>query len=629
MDSGKTLNKEQVEAMNTLDGNLLIIASAGTGKTTTIVERYVNLVENQGYSPDEILMTTFTNKAAKDMMNKIAKRTKKIPSWIGTMHALFLRILRENAKLVLNNDNFLLLTEESEKKKIIKKILEKENIDARRDNISYFVKRIGIFKSVGILADSLKEGASVDYKNERIEEMIEDELIHIDSRLKSKSVRIYKEYQRYLKEKNLVDFDDIILLTYEILSKSESVRKKYFDKFKVIMVDEAQDLSVAQIRVLDLLENNNLCLIGDDCQNIYEWRGTSNDLVFKFDKHHKKVTLKHNYRSTNKIISAVNKIIDSLKFKISKELICTREEGSKILVESFDDFDEEIDYIVQKVKELLKSKVEKEDIAVLFRTNSLGKQIEREFRRNKIPCHLSRSRGFFEREEVRDILCFLRLKINPDSEKDFERLINLLPGFGKAKVEKLKDVSLKHKFSLIDSLDYSLESFNDSQKEQLSALKGAFLSKGNPIETFLSLFKYHEKMLQEYGSDPERIEDKEGNIDLMLDLYKEHSAEANGIRSFLDSLIELERKEKDRDKIVLTTIHSAKGLEWKYVFLAACNEEILPYYKEDLSTIKRDSELRLFYVAVSRAKDFLIITHSSNNNWKQDLEPSQFLDIVS
>ena len=622
------LNKEQLEAINTLEGNLLIIASAGTGKTTTIVERYANLVENKGYNPQEILMTTFTNKAAKDMIRKIEKRTDKMPSWIGTMHSLFLRILRENAELLMN-ENFLLLTEDAEKRKIVKKILERENIDSKRDNVLYFVKRIEIFKSVGILADSLKEGGEVDYKNERIEEMIEDEIIYIDSDLRGKAVKVYKEYQKYLKEKNLVDFDDIILLTYELLSKHEEVRKKYSKMFKVIMVDEAQDLSVAQIRILDLLENNNLCLIGDDCQNIYGWRGTSNDMVFKFDKNHKKVTLKDNYRSTDKIILAVNKAIKSIKFKIDKELVGTRGKGHKIIIDEFGSFEEEIEYIVERVKELIEEKVEKEDIAVLFRTNNIGKQIEREFRRNKIPCHLSKSRGFFEREEVKDILCFLKMKVNQNSQIDFERLVSLLVGFGPSKIEKLKEIAAKNKCSLVDSLEVESSGFNQLQMEEMKKLRLGILSDENPIETFLNLFNYIERIEDDYSNDENRVEDKKENVNLLLDLFRGYSTDVKGISNFLDSLIELERKEKDKDKIVLTTIHSAKGLEWKHVFLAACNEAILPYYKKELSTLKRDDELRLFYVAISRARDSLVITHSLSNSWRDGLGPSQFLDIIS
>src|SRR3989338_820271 len=550
------LNEDQLSAINTLNGNLLILASAGTGKTTTIVERYLNLVNNHGYKSGEILMTTFTNKAAKDMIEKIAKKTNGIPGWAGTMHSLFLRILRENRQLISPKGNFTLITDDYEKKKIVRQILEKNNINTREDFVSYFMNRIARFKNTGVLLEEYKK------------------------------------------------------------------------KFKIIMVDEAQDLNVVQIRILNLLENNNLCLIGDDCQNIYEWRGSSNELVFKFDKTHQKVILKENHRSTARIIEGINKTINALDFKIDKALVCTRERGSKIRVEGFEDFKTEINYIVYEIKRLLERGVKKEDIAVLFRTNNLGKQVEKAFRRNRIPCHLSRARGFFEREEVKDVLAFLKLKVNPYSMPDFERVAKLISGFGKVKLEKVRELARKKDCSYVDALAFSEDITKDIELAgELKRTRLILREESHPLRAFLTEFRYIDRLDRKYEDEPEKLDDKHENIKLIEDLFKGHSPDAAGIQEFLDGLIELDKKEKTKDKVILSTIHSAKGLEWKYVFLAACNEKILPFYKGELTRIKKDSELRLFYVAISRAKDFLIISHSAKNNWKE-LNPSRFLDII-
>lgn len=623
------LNKEQIDAVNTLNGNLLILASAGTGKTTAIVERYINLVENHSFSPSEIMMTTFTNKAAKDMIEKISKRTKKMPEYIGTMHALFLRILRANHDEAGLNLNFTLLTEDSDKKKIIRKILEKRGIKPKSGDIVYLIDRINRFKNAGVSHESLSDSLDLNESQREIIEEIEGEVVSVSSKIKKLSIAVYKEYQKILKDSNTLDFDDILLLTYNLLSKNEEVMKYYSNKFKVIMVDEAQDLNVVQMKILDLLENNNLCLIGDDCQNIYTWRGSSNNLIFKFNKKHKKITLKDNYRSTEKIISAVNKIIKSLAFKIDKKLNCTRDEGSNISIKEFYSFDEETDFLVSEAKKLIKNKVKVEDIAVLFRTNNLGKQIEREFRRNKIPCHLSRARGFLDREEIRDIIAFLRLKINPHTILEFGRIASLIKSIGKAKIDKIKDVADKSKCSIVDSLDKSGQlKFNYEISKKLIKLKELIKqSNKNPIDSFLKFFDYHYLISKKYSHDPEKIEDKGENIETLKELFKGYEYNLEGIKDFLDSLIEMEKREKDKEKVILSTIHSAKGLEWKYVFLAGCNEKILPFYFDKLSKVKKDDELRLFYVAVSRAKDFLTITHSENNNWKE-LEPSQFLEII-
>ncbi|MDP3882246.1 MAG: ATP-dependent helicase [Nanoarchaeota archaeon] len=625
------LNEDQLEAINTLEGNLLILASAGTGKTTTIVERYLNLVKNHGYRPNEILMTTFTNKAAKDMTEKIAKKTNRIPGWAGTMHSLFLRILRENKHFISPKGNFTLITDDYEKKKIVRQILEKNNINTREDFISYFMNRIARFKNTGVLPEELDDASiSEDEEPEKgiVEEIIDDEVILIDAKMKKYGVKIYKEYQKYLHENNVMDFDEILLKTYEIFQKFPEILEKYRKKFRIIMVDEAQDLNVVQIRILNLLENNNLCLIGDDCQNIYEWRGSSNELVFKFDKTHKKVILKENHRSTATIIEGINKAIKALDFKIDKQLICTREKGSRIRIEGFEDFSSEINYIVYQVKNLIEEGVKKEDIAVLFRTNNIGKQVEKAFRRNRIPCHLSRARGFFEREEVKDILSFLKLKVNPYSMPDFERIGKLMSGFGKVKLEKVREIARIKNCSYIEALAFSDEITKEVKlRQELERFMLALKEEEHPLKSFLIGLGYMEKLNKKYEDEEDKLDDKHENIKLIEDLFKGHALGVEGIQEFLDGLIELDKKEKTKDKVILSTIHSAKGLEWKHVFLAACNERLLPFYKDALTKIKKDSELRLFYVAISRAKDFLIITHSARNDWKE-LDPSRFLDII-
>ena len=622
------LNSEQIEAINSIEGNLLIIASAGTGKTTTIVERYVNLVENHNIRPNRILMTTFTNKAAKDMIRKISERTQKIPYYAGTMHSIFLNILRNNSKEILPHQNFTII-DDSDRKKIIREILKLEKIDTKADNIKYFLGRISTFKNRAISAESL-ESMSLEEKEEKIEVLMDDERIFISSKLKALAPTIYKKYDLELRKRNVIDLDDILLLTFQLFKNNEKILQIYKNQFSIIMVDEAQDLNYVQIEILNLLENNNLCLIGDDCQNIYEWRGSSNDLVFKFNDHYKKIVLKENYRSTKEIITAVNSTIQAMKFKIDKELRCTRDKGEKICIEGFSTFYDEIEYIISEILDLLKKGTKKEDISILFRTNNLGKQIEREFRKHGIPCRLTRAKNFFEREEIKDLLSFLKLKVNPHALIEFERVLMLLGGLGKAKVKKFISLSEKHNCSILDSLDYTSEiKLDEKLIIDLSRLKETLRNETfNPIESFMKLFDYEEMLQLKYEDDPEKVDDKTENIEVIKEIFKGYTYDKEGIKQFLDSLLDLEKKEKDKDKITLSTIHSAKGLEWKYVFLAACNEKILPYYKDELSNLDHDSELRLFYVAISRAKDHLTITYSHFANWKQ-LEPSQFLDIIN
>lgn len=622
-------NKKQVEAINTREGNLLIIASAGTGKTSTIVERYANLVENHNFSHDEIMMTTFTNKATKDMIEKISLRTAKIPKHIGTMHSLFLKILRENYKEAGIKPNFTLLTEDSDKKKIIREIILGLGLKPSNDNVLYLLDRINRFKNAGVHHEDLDENGSLEEINGLIKEEIEGEVVQVSSAMKKMGIKVYKAYQMKLNESNMLDFDDILLLTYKLFKQNEDFKKNYSGKFKAIMVDEAQDLNAVQRNILELLQNNNLCLIGDDCQNIYSWRGTSNELIFQFDRKHKKIILEDNYRSNKEIIDAINKIINGMSFKINKKLKCTRGKGEKIRVNGFDSFADEVDFLVSEAKRLIKSKEIIGNISILFRTNNLGRQIEREFRRNKIPCHLSRARGFLDREEIRDILAFLRLKVNRYSRLEFERVIGLIDGIGKSKISKLEELSEKNNMPISDSLsNISILRFSPQVLNSLSKLDNAIKNDSkDPIGLFMEVFGYHERISKKYAYEPEKLKDKEENIETLKELFEEFKHNKKGVSLFLDSLIEMERKEKDKNKIILSTIHSAKGLEWKHVFLAGCNDAILPFYFDKLSKIKRDDELRLFYVAVSRAKDFLTITYSNNHEWRY-LEPSPFLKMI-
>lgn len=626
------LNSDQLEAVNFVSGNLLIIASAGTGKTTTIVERYVNMIENHGYKPREIMMTTFTNRAAKDMVRKIVERTGHEPPYIGTMHSLFLRLLRENIKLTARKEGFTLLDDEADKKKIVRQIMANEGIESKGDNLKYFLSWIGKFKNRGILAENLSENLSLDDNIQTgvVEEALDDDIIKVDPNLRRYVNKVYKKYEEELKKRNLIDFDDILLLTYDLLEKNKNVREEYSKRFRAIMVDEAQDLNVVQKNILNLLKNENLCLIGDDCQNIFEWRGSSNQLVFDFSENEKTVFLKENYRSGKSIIESVNKVIDSMKFKIPKQLNCTKTHSGNVAIESFSSFDEELNFITYEIKRLIGVGTPLDQIAVLFRTNRIGKDLERKLKKNKIPCHLARSKDLFEREEIKDITSFLKLKVNPRSIVDFERVFDLLDSLGKSTIKKFENISLDRNCSLVESLNYAADLKLSPEKIfQIKKFKGAVDNfKGDPINLFLKDFGYLERLVKKYKDEPERLHDKVDNIGVLRELFGEYGPAKKQISDFLDSLIELDKKDKTKDKVVLSTIHSAKGLEWEHVFLISCNEKILPFYKKDLDPIKRDSELRLFYVAVSRAKSSLIITHYDENNWGKDNERSHFLDII-
>lgn len=616
------LNEKQKEAAEFINGNLLIVASAGTGKTTTIISRYINMVENNGFCSDEIMMTTFTNKAARDMISKIKFYTSKVPKYIGTMHSIFLRFLRINSRFLVLSENFTILDDENDRRNILKKILKESGISDKYEHVFYFLNKISKFKNIGILAENLNNNLDELTEINENEEIIDDEILNIDWEIRNKVNFVYKKYQSYLKVNNILDFDDVLLYTLKIFENNPEVLNGYKNRFKAIMVDEAQDLNVIQIKILEMLENNNLCLIGDDCQNIYEWRGASNDLVFDFSKNKKTIYLEENYRSKERIIKAINDTIKEMKFKIDKQLKCSRDIGEDINVSFFHNINDEALYVSRKIKELIDKGVNENEIAVLFRTNYIGSFFEKEFLRNNISCSLSRSKGFFEREEIKDFLSFLKLKINPNSEIDFERLVKLVDGMNQEKIKLIIEYARNEGINLVDAL-----SCYEDTTEKLIKLQELIKSLDEkPTIQFFENFNYQRLIERNYHYDIKRLREKRDNIKLIKELYEPYSDEL-GIMRFLDNLVEFEKNDKSNGKVILSTIHSAKGLEWKYVFLVCCNEGILPYYKDKLGSVKRDSELRLFYVAISRAKDKLYISGSHTHNW-QEYDPSHFLELV-
>jgi len=542
------------------------------------------------------------------------------------MHSLFLKILRNNKEFIFNDIEPTLITTNAEQKKILKEILEGMDIRPDSNSLRYFGAWISKFKSRCILADTLSWDSGLDElkKSGQITELMEDEVITIDQSWRQKVNRVYKNYQNNLKKYNLMDFDEVLLLTYKLFLENENIRNEYRNNFKSLMVDEAQDLNVVQIKILELLQDNNLCLIGDDCQNIYEWRGSSNDLVFKFRDNENEIYLKENYRSTENIIQSVNNIIKSMKHKIEKDLILTRGKGKEISINTCSNIFEEVSVIADDIEDKICNGESPEDIAVLFRTNRLGKMIEIELLKRKIPCHLSKSVDFFSREEIMDTLSFLKLKVNPNSILDFERIVLLIKGVGKTKISKFKEIAEEKNIPIIESLKFSNElKLPEEIASEIENLYEILKDKDrNPLDLFLKNFRYLEFLENKYMAEASKFYTKKENLELLLNLF---IVSQDNITNFLDSVIEIDKKEKVNGKVILSTIHGAKGLEWKNVFLLACNEKTLPFYKGVLSEMKRDSELRLFYVAISRAKDFLSITCSKSFRMS---EPSKFLELI-
>jgi len=519
---------------------------------------------------------------------------------------------------------------DSRQKKLLKEILSQLKINPSKDNLLYFIHNIEKYKNAGVYAETLKGERIKDFSEENNElEENQGELFIVDPTLEPFLNRVYKAYQKELQNNNELDVDDILLYSLKILEENDNLRAVYKKRYSAIMVDEAQDLNVVQIKILTLIERDNLCLIGDDCQNIYEWRGSSNKLVFDFNQKNKRIFLSENYRSAKKIIEAVNKIISSMDIKIDKELKGTIDEEGSLEIKAFQDFEEEKREITANIKNLIENGVEKKKIAVLYRLNRIGYEFAATLRSEGIYYQLSNSKDLLDREEIRDIVSFLKLKVNPNSRYEFRRCLNLLKGVGKVKIAKFEELAKENNCSLVESLKF-LKSLNLNPKtsEELNLLKtGLEDIKHNPLRWFLDSFGYISRMKEEYSEEQDKIEEKQENIGFLIGLFESKYVPGK-LNNFLEELDRLNHMEKEKDAVVLSTVHSAKGLEWDYVFLISCNEKIFPFYKEELKNLKRDSELRLFYVALSRAKKGLSISHYRESETGNTVNRSQFIGII-
>lgn len=608
------LNKEQREAASHLDGALLILAGAGSGKTKTITTRLAYLIDEVGIPASSTLTLTFTNKAAQEMKMRalsLIKNKYSAPPLLCTFHKFGLLFLKMNIALLNRKANFILL-DSDDKKRILRGF---------HSNVSFSLLNAEISRLKNWLIsprEALQKAQDSTYKE---------------------IAKIYGEYNNYLLEKNMLDFDDLLLLTYQILDKHQNLCDETSQKYQYIMVDEYQDTNELQYKLLKKLctKHNNICVVGDDDQSIYGWRGAKiqNILDFKINfKDAKIIRLEKNYRSTSEILDVANKLINFNTNRLGKELQSIKGSGKK--VELLESLDERIEAssIASKIKKLLDSGTKPNDIAILFRLNALSRSIEDGLNKANIQYRLVGTTRFYERAEIKDILSYFRLVVNFNDDFSLLRIINRPKrGIGKVSQDKLVDFTQKKGISIYEAI-CNFSSEIPLPNKHILAICGIFeLLKElrDKLEDstmgFLDLFKDRINILDSFDKSQDEI-DREANIDELYGSFRDfiiQHPEAS-LEDFLNDIsLSVDSDEDELNAIFCMSVHSSKGLEFKHLFVIGLEEGFFPLVGESTDI---EEERRLGYVAMTRAKDELVLSCVKSRFYKgkrTQLQKSRFL----
>ena len=627
MDLTELLNDRQLEAATTLEGPLLIIAGAGSGKTRTITYRIAHML-SKGIPQSHILALTFTNKAAREMSERIRAVVKKKLTnlTVSTFHAFGVKLLREQIASLGYRPNFSIY-DQVDKSEMLRTVARELSIP--RDSLDLY--------ALSAQFSAIKTGrATWDTVNDQYREM-------------------YEEYQEHLKAYNAVDFDDLIMLPISILESSEEIREKYRDKYRYIMVDEFQDTSIAQYSIIKLLGegHRNLCVVGDDDQSIYSWRGANYQNIVNFEldfPERKEIKLEQNYRSTQNILAAANMLIAHNTNRKTKELWTGIEGGATIAVSYPENEAEEAGFIAEMIRTLsLREHLKYHEFGVLVRTNGLTAAIEEAFLAENIPYRVSGGTSFFQRKEVKDILAYLRVLANPDDDINLLRIFNTpRRGFGRKFLEVVREVADKRHCSFYSAMSVLRYAEDSPLTPKAAADLDEFLTlieyyreiiagRGKLAETISALvdrIDYWGYLITEFQKNDKVARWKFGNISRFIEMIERWEKDPDVIdpdlHSFLNRITLITRDDIDDDevgKVNLMTIHAAKGLEFEIVFLAGVEERIIPHFRA-VEEGNLEEERRLFYVAITRAKQKLFMSACRKRRLMREVvesAPSGFL----
>ena len=593
------LNDRQKEAVLYGDGPLLILAGAGSGKTSVLTKRVAYLIKERNVSPKNIVAITFTNKAAKEMKERIIKEVGKegYDIQISTFHSFGLRIIRENYEKLGYEKNFTII-DSDDSLTVVKKILKEMGIDSTRFNPKFIKNQISSCKNEMVTPEK--------YKN-----LVNDELSDI-------TYKVYKKYQDTLLRNNSLDFDDLLIKPIELFNKYKEVLENYQELFKYVFIDEYQDTNEAQYILSKMIsaKYKNICVVGDDAQSIYSWRGANFKNILNFEKDYKNakvILLEQNYRSTKTILNAANSVIKNNINKKDKNLWTDNSIGEKIKYVRTNDEKDEASYVTREIRNLVNNGVSLDDIAVLYRTNAQSRTIEEGFLKSNIPYKIVGAFAFYSRKEIKDLLAYLKLIYNTKDDVSLMRIINYPKRkIGAKTIENLSMDAVLNGTSMFDVI---------SSGKELE-FKKLILEMKEKSEV-LSLTETIDMVLDKSGIKSELESEHTLEADIRLENLNEFKSitktfeEESGIASLEDFLNEVslvsdvnDQKNDNSPKVTLMTIHAVKGLEYKYVFVIGMEENIFPHINSCEEDGGIEEERRLCYVAITRAKEKLYLVNA-------------------
>lgn len=636
-----TLNPRQAEAVATLNGPLLILAGAGSGKTRVLTFRMANLIAQGEATADQILAVTFTNKAAREMENRVLKLLGDLgipvfeKMWISTFHSICARVLRDEIHL-LDYQPFFGIYDDSDQVSALRKVLQILNINEKMYPVRGFQARINEAKQQGLHPEDLAKKGSL-WWDER-------------------SVEVYRIYEEELKRANALDFGDLLLKTYDLFRMYPDVLEKYQERFRYISVDEYQDTNHIQYLLVKMLgeKHRNLCVVGDEDQSIYSWRGADIRNILSFEQDFpeaKVVKLEENYRSTGTIVSAASEVIRHNTQRKDKTLFTHNQEGEKIRVhEDLNEY-EEARFVVQSVEALIKSESEGlafKDFAVFYRTNAQSRVLEDLMRSHNIPYKLVGGVKFYERMEIKNVLAYLKSFVNPTDDIAIGRIINVpARGIGKTTVEKIEELSIHEKIPFYDAILQTAErrlvhagaarKLRDFRAlmDNLS-LKAKSLKLSELFNELLDATEYVLRLKEENTPESQaRIDNLEEFANAIRQFEQERGDEAT-LTNFLEEMAlvsDADEMSEGDDFVTLMTLHISKGLEYPVVFIVGMEEGLFPSARSiDASDpLSVEEERRLAYVGMTRARRRLFLTYArSRRVWGQEQmhPPSRFLKEI-
>ncbi|SFV50247.1 ATP-dependent DNA helicase UvrD/PcrA/Rep, epsilon proteobacterial type 2 [hydrothermal vent metagenome] len=615
------LNPNQQKAAEHIDGPLLILAGAGSGKTKTLTTRLAYLIGEVGIDPFNTLTLTFTNKAASEMRERalgMIETRSSTPPLLCTFHKFGLLFLKFHIEKLGRKNNFVII-DSDDKKRLLRSIVKELKMDL---NISFLASEISKYKNSLLTPDIAIEKAELeDYR---------------------KAAKAYAVYQSNIEENNLVDFDDLLMLTYRILDENSELRAEISNRYRYIMVDEYQDTNELQLKLLEHLssEHNNLCVVGDDDQSIYGWRGANIRNILEFTDNFadaKIVKLETNYRSTNQILEAANKLIEHNSGRIGKRLDSHIGDGPKVNLQHSLDEVHESRAIAREIQELLGKGVDAKDIAVLYRINALSRSLEEGFTKEGLGFKLIGGMRFYERAEIKDIISYFRVLSNPNDDFSLIRIINKPKrGIGKASTDKLQKLADSRHLSIYETLISTNEAdmvslvgkkVANGLKKLVEDIKMLQSEVDSSLYNFVSLFE-ETIGLKDYYANLVDGQDRILNIDEFYGYFRDAIKKNPDLTldEFLNDIsLQGEQDQVEGESVTIMSIHAAKGLEFEYLYVIGLEEEFFPLLGDGCNM---EEERRLGYVAITRAKRHLTLCYVDSRFYKgrrKMIEKSRFL----